>query len=154
MGLASRLRRARTLSLAEWRLLLLATPLLWRAAWLLRRLGVAQALAWSDRLTVNVARLRGFKAQEITDLVGAAARLVLPAGSCLAQSLVTCRLLTLAGYRASLVIGAKQASGTANPAGGFSAHAWVEATDSAALAQPLEFNRGDHEVLVKFGKSA
>lgn len=156
MGLVSKLRRARSLRAAEWRLLLRATPLLWRAAWLLRRQGVALALQWADQVSPAIAGVRDFTPQQISDLVAAATRLALPAGSCLPQSLVTCRLLTLAGYRASLVIGAKSSTAVvpATVVGGFSAHAWVETAGGAVHAQPLEFNRGDHEVLVKFSKSA
>lgn len=150
MGLVSKIRRARSLTFQEWSLLLQATGLLWRAAWLVRRRSMSQLVAWTDRGSRSVIAHLSSDPRAIADIVGAATRLLMPAGSCLPRSLVTCRLLKQAGHRASLVIGAR-ASENQQP---FAAHAWVQVARHSAKEPPLEFNRGEYEELVKLSKTA
>ena len=154
MGIISKLRRARQLSPAQWLLLLQATALLWRAAWMLRSRSLPAMLSWAEGV-ISREKPR-FAPAEISELVAIAVCSAMPEGSCLPQSLVTARLLKREGHRASLVIGTKAARGQA--AGKhvvpFSAHAWVEVPRPGASDPPIVFHRGDHEELVRFSKSA
>jgi len=152
LSIGSKLRRARRLTIAEWRLLLKAVWLLWGAAILTRHRTLREVLAWANCEVSpgNTSGGRRMDSRKTSELVAAATRLVLPGGSCLPQALVTCRLLRLSGVQASLVIGAKtNESGLAQRAL-FSAHAWVQLSDSSN-STPIEFYRGEHQPLVKFG---
>jgi hypothetical protein len=159
VGIASKIRKARALNAQQWLVLIRATALLWRAAWLLRTRPLPQALSRMEAKSSASPALTCFTAAEVSELVAIATRVAMPDGSCLPQALVTCRLLKQAGHRANLVIGARKpgvpSGGTADsPPLRFSAHAWVELAAPVSQEGVIAFNRGEHAELVKFSKTA
>ena len=68
-------------------------------------------------------------AQTLGRIVAAAARIAPWESRCLAQSLVTVRLLARARIPASLLLGARHVSETGSATRGLSAHAWVQCGD-------------------------
>ena len=102
-------------------------PLVWLA---LRALGVRPLIAWALRPASEGRNQRDtcsgdvlMHGQNLARLTRAAAKLTLPEGSCLPQSIGLCRYLRKRGLNARLKIGVKSA---VTP---FPAHAWVELDD-------------------------
>lgn len=127
--------------------------LLWRARWLVSRRSISEMLNWIEEAAPVHPPASGMESQEVSDLVAAATRLAMPAGSCLPQALVTCRLLRQQGHRASLVIGTRTGTPSAG-SGPVAAHAWVRIASPERSGVWREFHRGDHEELVELSKTA
>jgi hypothetical protein len=121
LTLARRLARLRSLSLAQWRVLVASLALVPAVQFALRTLGfgptVRRLAAWSDR---PVGPSGVVEARVVAEPVAIVAGRRLVGARCLGRSLVLWFLLRRRGVDAELLIGADAA------AGALSAHAWVE----------------------------